>query len=194
MPQEMPPANPVALGLMAFGMTTVLLSLMNLNVVDATLEGSFLMLMAVFFGGLCQLVAGWMAFRRGEMFAATAFSAYGSFWEVMAFYWLLGPQSVGLVATVSDRALASFLIVWGIFTFLMWILTFKHSWNLVWIFGTLWLAFFLLAAHALRGTELLLRLAGYFGLVSGILAIWAGFCALFFDHTGVELPGAGRPL
>jgi succinate-acetate transporter protein len=194
MPQQDQPANPAPLGLMAFGMTTVLLSLINLNIVDATLEKSFVLTMAIFFGGIVQLIAGGIAFKRGDMFAATAFSAYGSFWESLAFYWILNSEPIGLAPEASARATASFMIMWGIFTFLMWILTFKHSWNLVWIFGTLWITFFLLAAYALRGAEILLRAAGYFGLVCGILAIWASFCILFFDHTGVELPGASRPL
>ncbi|MEM0359126.1 MAG: acetate uptake transporter [Candidatus Hadarchaeales archaeon] len=192
MPPQDQPANPTTLGLMVFGMTTILLSLMNLNVVDATLEGSLLLPMAIFSGGIVQLIAGGMAFKRGEMFAATAFSAYGSFWEVLAFYWLL--RTIGIATSASSRALASFMIVWGMFSFFMWILTFKHSWNLVFVFGTLWLTFFLLAAHAIRGAEVLLRWAGYFGLVCGILAMWAAFCAIFFDHTGKELPGSGRPL
>lgn len=194
MPPQDQPANPATLGLMAFGMTTVLLSLVNLNVVDTTLEKSFVMTMAIFFGGIVQLIAGGVAFKRGEMFAATAFSAYGCFWESLAFYWILSLDSIGIAPSASARAVASFMIIWGIFTFFMWILTFKHSWNLVWVFGTLWITFFLLAAHALQGTEILLRLAGYFGLVCGILAMWTAFCAIFFDHTGIELPGSGRPL
>lgn len=192
MPPQDRTANPATLGLMVFGMTTILLSLMNLRVVDTSLERSLLLPMAVFSGGIVQLMAGGMAFRRGEMFAATAFSAYGSFWEILALYWLL--SSVGMAPVASARALASFMIVWGVFTFFMWILTFKHSWNLVFVFGTLWLTFFLLAAHALQGTEILLRWAGYFGLVCGILAMWTAFCAIFLDHTGKELPGSGRPL
>ncbi len=187
-------ANPAALGLMAFGFTTILLSLVNMDIVDATLEASFVLTMGIFFGGFGQLLAGWVAFRRGEMFPATVFTAYGIFWESLAFYWVLVAPPVGIASVASGGAIASFMLIWGIFTLLMWVFTFYHTWNLVFVFGTLWITFFLLGAHPILESEVILKWAGGVGLICGALAVWTGFGLLFLDHTGRKLPGMGRPL
>ncbi|MCL2295888.1 MAG: acetate uptake transporter, partial [Methanomassiliicoccaceae archaeon] len=70
-------ANPAPLGLLAFGMTTVLLNLHNLGLygLDSTI-----LTMGIFYGGLAQVVAGIFEFKKGNTFGATAFTSYGFFW------------------------------------------------------------------------------------------------------------------
>ncbi|MEP7005255.1 MAG: acetate uptake transporter, partial [Sphingomonas bacterium] len=74
-----PVANPAALGLVGFGMTTVLLSLINAGVLPAGGEGVVIP-MALAYGGLIQIIAGLMEFKLGNTFGMTAFLSYGAFW------------------------------------------------------------------------------------------------------------------
>lgn len=185
-------ANPAPLGLAGFGFTTVLLNLVNAGIVGNGLETSFVMTMGIFFGGLCQLMAGYWAFKLGEVFPATAFTSYGAFWETFAFYLLLA--QAGLVGSPTGGGLAAYMILWGIFTFYMWINSFYHNWNLVGVFTTLWILFFLLGAHFALDSTILLRIAGYEGIICGFWAVWTSFCFVFLDHSGIELPGMGSPL
>ena len=185
-------ANPAALGLAGFGFTTILLNVVNLGLANHGLETSLVMTMGFFFGGLCQLIAGYWSFVRGEIFGATAFSAFGSFWETFAFWLLL--KQLGVVGEPSGAGIACYLILWGIFTFYMWIISFYHNWNSVGVFGTLWLLFFLLGAHFASGNILILRVAGAVGIICGFWAIWTSFAIVFLEHTGVKLPGMKVPL
>ncbi|HET7578681.1 MAG TPA: acetate uptake transporter, partial [Bacillales bacterium] len=99
-------ANPAPLGLAGFGLTTVLLSLVNAGVLSDGAMGMVLGL-AVIYGGTAQLLAGMWAFREGNTFAATAFSSYGAFW--ISFY-LLGHFG-------ATSGVGAYLIFWGLITF-----------------------------------------------------------------------------
>src|SRR5476649_840322 len=74
-----PQANPAALGLVGFGLTTVLLSLINAGLLPAGGEPVIFPL-AIAFGGTAQMIAGIMEYKVGNTFGATAFTAYGAFW------------------------------------------------------------------------------------------------------------------
>lgn len=185
-------ANPAPLGLAGFGFTTVLLNLVNAGIIGGDTKTSLVITMGLFFGGLCQLIAGLWAFKLGEIFPATAFSAYGAFWETFAFYLLLKPTS--LMTSATQNGLAAYLMLWGIFTFYMWINSFYHDWNLVGVFGTLWILFFMLGISEVIGGGTLKEIAGYEGIVCGFWAVWTSFCFIFEEHTGKKLPGMGSPL
>ncbi|KXB08600.1 hypothetical protein AKJ56_00835 [candidate division MSBL1 archaeon SCGC-AAA382N08] len=186
-------ANPAPLGLAGFGFTTILLNLVNAGLIGTSTEVTLVLTMGLFFGGLCQFVAGYWAYKLDEVFPATAFSAYGAFWETFAFYLLL-TQVFELVEPAAGTGLGAYLILWGIFTFYMWINSFYHNWNLVGVFGTLWVLFFLLGVHGFYGGNSLLQLAGWLGIVCGSWAVWTSFCFIFQEHTDIKLPGIGKPL
>ena len=180
-------ANPAPLGLAAFGFTTILLNLVNAGWIGVDLEFSLVITMGLFFGGLCQLIAGHWAFKLKEVFPATAFSAYGAFWLTFAVYLLLSPEVVGVLPESPPAGFSAYLMLWGVFTFYMWINSFFHDWNLVGVFGTLWLLFFLLAFEVGM-------IAGIVGVICGAWAVYTSFCYIFRDHTGIGLPGTGSPL
>ncbi len=186
-------ANPAPLGLAGFGFTTVLLNLVNAGLIGEGTEYSIIITMGIFFGGLCQLIAGYWAFKLDEVFPATAFTAYGAFWETFAFYLLIGPNILGLTEAAPAGGFAAYLILWGIFTFYMWINSFYHNWNLVGVFLTLWILFFLLGAAELTGSSTLLIIAGYEGIFCGFWAVYTSFCFIFKEHTGTDLPGMSKP-
>src|SRR5579862_752171 len=70
-------ANPAPLGLMGFGMTTVLLNLHNAGCYEMN---AMILAMGVCYGGTAQIIAGIMEWRKGNTFATTAFISYGFFW------------------------------------------------------------------------------------------------------------------
>ena len=70
-------ANPAPLGLLGFGMTTVLLNLCNAGLMPLT---SIVLAMGIFYGGIGQVIAGIMCYKRGDTFGTTAFTSYGLFW------------------------------------------------------------------------------------------------------------------
>ena len=116
--------NPAPLGLMGFGMTTVLLNLVNAGLLGKDALGMILP-MGIFYGGLAQVIAGLLEAKQGNTFGATAFTSYGLFW--LSFVALHFLPALGLSQTPSATALAAYLIMWGIFTGFMSIATLKSN-------------------------------------------------------------------
>ena len=135
-------ANPAALGLVGFGLTTILLSAVNAGLLPAHGEAVVLPL-ALAFGGTAQVIAGIMEFQTGNTFGTTAFIGYGAFWWWFASLVFLGGNKL-LDLSGADSAIGLALVLWGVFTFGLWISTFYLTRLLFCIFLTLWIAFFLL--------------------------------------------------
>ena len=180
---EAPLANPAPLGLLGFGLTTVLLNLSNAGYFK---PDSIILAMGLFYGGLAQIIAGTMEFRKGNTFGMTAFLSYGLFWESFAFLLIL--PSMGLSAFAPSAAsLQAYLTMWGVFTLLMFFGTFRQSGALMVVFGTLFVLFFLLAAGV--GSPSLTTIGGYEGVFCGLAAIYAGMAMVLNEVYGrVVLP------
>src|SRR5881397_1593428 len=118
------PADPGPLGLAAFAGTTFVLSLINSNLISATGIGAVLGL-ALAYGGIAQLLAGMWEFRTGNTFGAVAFSSFGAFW--LSFWAINQFFAKSIPAADVGHAVGLFLIAWGIFTFYMWIASFRVS-------------------------------------------------------------------
>ncbi|MEJ2344193.1 MAG: acetate uptake transporter [Gammaproteobacteria bacterium] len=166
-------ANPAPLGLVGFGLTTVMLSLVNAGVLPHGGEQAVLPL-ALAYGGLIQIIAGLLEFRTGNTFGTTAFLSYGAFWWWFALLIMLGNDGV-LNLSQAGSTIAVTLLAWGVFTLYMWIGTFKLSKALWWVFLTLWVTFFLLGLGALLGVKTLGILGGWLGLICGLLAMYTSF-------------------
>jgi len=176
-------ANPAPLGLMAFGTTTILLNLANAGLYPI---GSPIITMGLFYGGLAQIIAGAMEFRKGNTFGMTAFLSYGLFWESFAFILLLGSMNL---ATFTSTSIAAYLYVWGLFTLLMFVGTLRLNGALMVVFGTLFVLFFLLSASNEYGNSSLLTIAGYEGVICGLSAMYASIATLLNEVYGrVVLP------
>lgn len=167
------PANPAALGLAAFGLTTVLLSTINAGFLPPGGEAVVIPL-ALAFGGTAQMVAGLMEYRLQNVFGATAFLSYGAFWWWFALLQIFAHTGVVDLAAAGPTVGVA-LGLWGILTLYLWISTFALPRILFAIFLTLWITFFLLSAGSLTGTLLLSRLGGWLGLLCGALAIYGSF-------------------
>ena len=156
-------ANPGALGLAAFGFSTILLQIFNLGLITNVVPLVF----GFFWGGAAQVIAGIIDGKRGDTFGLTAFTSYGLFWMALSVYFFL--QWTGVVV-VDQSGLGWMFIMWGVFTSLMTIGTFKMTYMHIIVFATLAILFFLLAAHFLWGLS---------GVVPGIEGIICGASAVY---------------
>jgi len=174
-------ANPAPLGLLGFGMTTVLLNLHNAGIYPL---GSMILAMGMFYGGMAQIFAGWMEWKKGNTFGTTAFSSYGLFWLTLVFLILMGKW--GWIEPATTGAMVAYLFMWGLFTFCMWIATLKHNKALQVVFFTLFILFWLLAAGDATGSAAIKRIAGWEGIFCGASAIYLAVAQILneaFDRT-----------
>ncbi|MEM0359499.1 MAG: acetate uptake transporter [Candidatus Hadarchaeales archaeon] len=159
-------ADPAALGLVAFGATTILLNLHNLGLITATLTFAY----GFFFGGMAQVIAGIIDFKRGNLFGGTAFTSYGLFWIGLSLFKLF--EWEGLVAG-DPNEIAAWMAIWGIFTLYMTVGSFKVGGRaLQTVFITLTILFFLLSGAFATGEDLLLKIAGAEGVFCGFSALY----------------------
>lgn len=177
-------ANPAPLGLMGFGMTTVLLNLHNAGFFPMD---DLILAMGLFYGGLAQVIAGVMSFRRNDTFATTAFTSYGLFW-------------LSLVAIVrfgeSDRVFMGwYLFLWGAFTAYMFLATLRKPRALQVVFASLATLFFLLAIGDWWGLGTVTEIAGWVGIFCGTSAMYLAAAEILNEaHERTVLPiGAPAP-
>lgn len=172
--------NPAALGLTGFGMTTVLLNIHNLvaglgmNSPEPLFPlGSMILAMGIFYGGFAQVIAGIMEYRNQNTFATTAFTSYGLFWLSLVALVMI-PQIGFLNAFFSytNFAFGWYLFMWGLFTFWMFIGTFRENRALQVVFGTLFILFWLLAAAEWTGIAAIQAIAGAEGIICGLSAMY----------------------
>ena len=160
-------ANPAPLGLLGFGMTTVLLNLHNAGIIPLSVV---IVAMGFALGGAAQIVAGIMEFKKNNVFGATAFTAYGFFWWSLIFIWW-NPTGSTAADTVS---MGFYLLLWGIFTLFMSIGTLKHNRATQVVFFSLTLLFFLLSVGDFTEIHAIGTVAGVVGIICGCSAIYAG--------------------
>lgn len=171
-------ANPGPLGLLGFGMTTVLLNLTNAGILPFS---AIIISMGIFYGGLAQVIAGIMEYKKGNSFGFTAFISYGFFWiSLVGILWL--PKAGFDPAPAA--ALATFLLLWGIFTFGMFIAALSHNFITKFVFGSLVILFALLAIGNYTGSETVLHLAGYEGIICGLSAMYSALAQIINESLG----------
>jgi len=172
--------NPAPLGLLGFGMTTVLLNLHNAGFYELN---SMILAMGICYGGLAQIIAGIMEWRKNNTFAATAFVSYGLFWLSLVTMIIL--TKLGWGAASNETAMAAYLAMWGLFTAVMFVGTLLLNRALQVVFGTLAILFFLLAigdfASASAGFK---HFTGYEGIFCGFSAIYAGLAQVLNELFG----------
>ena len=178
-------ANPAPLGLLGFGMTTVLLNLHNAGFYELN---SMVLAMGICYGGAAQIIAGMMEWRKSNTFAATAFISYGFFW--LSLVTLIVLAKLGWAAPSDQTAMAAYLAIWGVFTAVMFIGTFRLNRALQVVFGSLAILFFLLAFSDFTGASAGFKHAtGYEGIVCGLSAIYAGLAQVLNELFGkIVLP------
>ena len=162
-------ANPAPLGLLGFGMTTVLLNIHNAGFFELN---AMIMGMGIFMGGIAQIFAGLQEWKKNNTFGATAFTAYGSFWLSLVALWLIPKTSFGAEYKSSEVAVGFYLLMWGVFTLFMFLGTLKINLTLQIIFFSLTVLFFLLAASDFTGNKSIRVFAGWVGIFCGLSAFY----------------------
>lgn len=162
-------ANPAPLGLMGFALTTILLNIHNAGFYELN---AMILAIGIFYGGIAQLVAGIMEWKKNNTFGTLAFTSYGAFWLTLVGIWLIPAifPDTELAGSPTELALAWFFVVWGVFSAYMLVGTFKLNRALQVVFGLLTLLFFLLAVRDFGGGEVWGRIAGWVGIVTGLAA------------------------
>ncbi len=171
-------ANPAPLGLAGFGMTTILLNIHNAGFFELNV---MIMAMGIFYGGFCQIIAGILDWKRGNMFGGLAFTSYGSFWLTLVFIWTA--PKLGLPAS-SHIGLAWYLAMWGLFTFCLFFGTLKGPLIGKLVFSTLTILFALLSAANFAQSHSLHVIAGYVGILCGSLAFYEAIALVLNDKYG----------
>ena len=182
-------ANPAPLGLMGFGMTTILLNLHNtgLFTMDVTI-----LAMGIFYGGIAQVLAGLLEFKKNNTFGLTAFTSYGMFW--LSFVAILLLPAAGLAKAPDERFLGAWLALWGIFTLFMFVGTLRGTRMLQFVFALLTLLFLLLAVAHLMHLPALVSFAGWIGIICGASACYLAMGEVLNETFGrIILPVGAKP-
>ncbi len=174
-------ANPAPLGLLGFGMTTVLLNFHNAGFykLDSTI-----LAMGIFYGGMAQVIAGIMEWKKNNTFGTTAFISYGFFWMTLVALLTLPKLTFLGWEGPSPASLSAYLAIWGVFTLIMFVATLRLNRALQIVFGTLIVLYFLLSAGKALGNEDIIVLAGYVGIVCGASAIYTGLAQVLNEVYG----------
>jgi succinate-acetate transporter protein len=171
-------ANPASLGLFGFGMTTILLNIHNAGFFELN---SMIMGMGIFFGGIQQVIAGVMEWKKGNSFGMAAFTSYGFFWLSLVAIWILPLMGI----TKPDGAsMGSYLGMWGVFTLALFVGTLNGNTISKLIFGSLVILFALLSAASFTGSKTIHTIAGYEGILCGFFAFYEGAALVINDKLG----------
>ncbi|MEZ9368275.1 acetate uptake transporter [Shewanella sp. 10N.286.51.B2] len=185
-PQTHSYANPAPLGLMGFGMTTILLNIHNAGFFPID---SMILAMGIFYGGIGQVIVGIMCFKRGDTFGTTAFTSYGLFWLTLV--GLLVMPKMGFAASPASF-MGWYLALWGMFTGFMFIGSMRYPLAKQIVFGLLTILFFLLAARDFTGSELIGTIAGFEGILCGLSAIYFAMAQVLNAEYGRVILPVGK--
>ncbi|PXA70611.1 acetate uptake transporter [Cryobacterium arcticum] len=167
-------ADPGSLGLAAFALTTFVLSMSNTGIVPSS---AAVLGLALFYGGIAQVLAGLWEFYNRNTFGATAFTSFGAFW--LSFWYL---ESTGGNVEAGAAGMGTFLLAWTIFTLYMTVAAKKTNGSIFAVFVALTITFLFLAIGAYTGITAIHQLGGWFGILTALLA-WYGSFAVVFNST-----------
>ena len=175
-------ANPAPLGLMGFGMTTIILNIHNAGFFPIT---SVILAMGLCYGGLAQVIAGILEYKKGNTFGLTAFTSYGFFWIALVGVWVL--PKLGWTEPTPAPYMGWFLALWGVFTFFMFVGTLKGNKVLQFVFFSLTVLFAMLAIHNWTGSHAIGIAAGWIGIVCGSSAIYLAMAEVIAEAHGKKV-------
>ncbi|MBS3742586.1 MAG: acetate uptake transporter [Candidatus Cloacimonetes bacterium] len=182
-------ANPAPLGLTGFGMTTVLLNLHNAGIFELD---TMILAMGIFYGGIAQILAGLLEYKKGNTFGVTAFTSYGLFWLSFVFLNIL-PELNAWPTPVSLVSDGWYLLMWGIFTLLMFIGTLKSNRVLQFVFLSLAVLFFILATSKFLNSAIIGMIGGIEGIICGSSAIYLAMAEVINESLDKKILPIGEP-
>ena len=188
--------NPAVVGLAGFGTTTLLLQFHNLGWCGT----GVIFCTAMAFGGLAQLIAGYQEFKAGNNFGYSAFCTYGAFWIALALIFLVMdlqhmPNSfIGDHLKISGTDVGCFLVVFTLYTIIMWIGSFAVHMAMFLTFLTLVLGFIGLDLVFLAGMKNLLTITAWDLVLCALLAWYMMAHVIFLQVFGKNVLPVGKPL
>jgi len=162
-------ANPTTLGLFGFGVTTILLSLANLGILDLSMV---IIAVAIVLGGFAEIIAGILEFKIGNTFAGTVFVAFGLFWLSLVLILLL--PEIGAVGAADPVSIGVYLLIFALFSLLLFVNTLKSILTFK-ILMTLVTLLFLTLGISYLGVllpDIFMTLGGIIGVLAGLLGIY----------------------
>jgi uncharacterized protein len=197
--ESVPAADPAPLGLAAFALTTFMISGHNATFIpDLIWVG-----LALFYGGLAQLLAGMWEFRNRNVFGATAFSTYGGFWMSVGIFVVLAEVSKGFAAGITGNdlpnALAWFFVAFAIFNTYMMLWSTQVSVAVFLVFATLEATEILLAignfdAGNGAANNYWVHLGGWVGIATAACAWYASAAGVINGMKARHVLPVGAPL
>lgn len=185
---EMPlAADPAPLGLAAFALTTFLLSAKNAGWTDG---GNAWLGFAFAYGGVAQLLAGMWEFRNRNVFGATAFSTYGTFWIGLGLYVLLAEGA----SPNPLNDLGFILLAFAIFNTYMLLWSTRVSVAVFLVFLTLEATEVILSIGFFSDTENIIKAGGIVGIVTAAVAWYASAAGVLNGMAGRKVLPVGAPL
>jgi len=181
--------NPAVVGLGGFGLTTMLLQFHNLGWMGT----APVIWAGFFFGGIGQFIAGLQEQKTGNNFGYAVFSAYGLFWICLCGY-LLGDASGLPILKLTHRDLGFFMLAWTIFTFGLWIASFKISKVMLLAFTTLLAGFILLDLNFFLDAPQFKIYAAWDLIVCALLAWYMMYGIIFTSVFGRPVLSVGKPI
>jgi succinate-acetate transporter protein len=175
-------ANPTTLGLFGFGVTTVLLSLANLGILDLSMA---IIAVAIVLGGFAEIIAGILEFKLGNTFPGTVFVAFGLFWLSLVLILLL-PQ-IGAVTAADPFGIGVYLLIFALFSILLFISTLKSIITLKALLFLVFLLFLTLAIFYMFNIAIFLTLGGIIGVIAGLLGIYMSTGMIINGDWGKEV-------
>ncbi len=172
-------ANPAPLGLLGFGMTTILLNLHNAGLFGMN---TMILAMGIFVGGMAQVIVGIMEWKKNNTFGTTAFTSYGFFWMTLVALILM--PKLGMGEASDPFSMGCFLTVWGIYSTFMFVGTFKLNKALQVVFGSLIILFFALALGDFTGNAAIKQFAGIEGIFCGASALYTAMAQVLNELYG----------
>jgi hypothetical protein len=191
-------ADPAPLGLAAFAGTTFFLSVVNTNMLGASVQTVVLGL-ALFYGGIGQFAAGMWEFAKGNTFGALAFASYGAFW--LSFWYLLNHLPTGAKPNDILHGVGLYLMVWTIFTAYMTVAATRVSGTVLAVFALLTLTFLALTIGWLSestadfeaNSNAWIHIGGWLGILTALAAWYTSFATVVnFTFKRPALPTLPR--
>jgi len=180
-------ANPAPLGLMGFGLTTILLNLHNIGLFGI---GSAILAMGIFYGGIAQIIVGVMEWKKKNTFGTVAFTSYGLFWLTLVAIIVL--PKFGIFDAPTTAAMTAYLFLWGFFTLILFVGTLKMHRAIQMVFFLLTILFILLAVGDMFHSVAIKRFAGFEGVLCGLSAMYVGAAEILNEVYGRKVLPLGE--
>jgi uncharacterized protein len=183
-------ADPAPLGLAAFALTTFVLSAHNAGwAPDVVWIG-----LALFYGGLAQLLAGMWEFRNKNVFGATAFASYGGFWlSLGSFVVIASLTKLGDGLNVDD-SLGWFVLGFLIFNSYMMLIAALVNKAVFGVFLTLEITEILLVIGFMQADADIIKWGGYLGVVTAAVAWYTSAAGVANSLSERPILPVGSPI